>query len=87
MSTLPKSRGRRRAKGSVAEVNSLARTGGLGWDIAEYVMYCHLCGALSELGNTGMWRGCRALAHGFFMFAGRGFRQDKTAQLFLYYPN
>ena len=25
-----------------------------GWDIAEYVMYCHLCGALSETCNTFM---------------------------------
>ena len=28
--------------------------GGCGWDIAEYVMYCHLCGALSETCNTFM---------------------------------
>ena len=28
--------------------------GRLGWDIAEYVMYCHLCGALSETCNTFM---------------------------------
>ena len=55
MSTLPKSLGGREAKGSVAEAVSSARMRGCGWDIAKYVMYCHLCGALSELCNTTLW--------------------------------
>ncbi len=55
MSSPPNSQGRLEGKGSVAEAVSSARTGGIGWDIAEYVMYCHLCGALSERSNTSMW--------------------------------
>ena len=56
MSTLPENAmGGRKAKGCVAEAASSAQTRGYGWDIAEYVMYCHLCGALSELSNTSMW--------------------------------
>ena len=38
--------------------------GGCGWDIAEYVMYCHLCGALSayNLSCTVMPRICLSLS-------------------------
>ena len=56
ISTLPiNAVGGWKAKGCIAEAVSSARTGGAGWDIAEYVMYCHLCGALSETYNTSMW--------------------------------
>lgn len=39
--------GGRRGKGCAAEAVCPA-PGACGWDIAENVMYCHECGALSE---------------------------------------
>lgn len=30
----------------------LSALGKYGWDIAKYAVYCHLCEALSEFGNT-----------------------------------
>ena len=42
--------GGRKRKGVTAEARFLPK-GKRSWDIAEYVMYCHLCGALSETCN------------------------------------
>ena len=53
MSSLPKkAKGGGKGKAALPKLFPLPEIGGLGWDIAEYVMYCHLCGALSELSNT-----------------------------------
>lgn len=48
--TLQKRLGDGREKGIIAEV-MFSCLRGLGWCIAKYVMYCHLCGALSETRN------------------------------------
>ena len=55
MSIPSESRGRRKGERQRCRSCFLCpKYGGCGWDIAEYVMYCHLCGALSETCNTFM---------------------------------
>lgn len=62
MSTLPQNAmGGRKVKGCIAEVRFSAPLREISWDIAKDVMYCHLCGALSEPRNRTMWLFRRAL--------------------------
>ena len=52
MSIPSESRGRQKGERQRCRSCIFCPNGGCGWDIAEYVMYCHLCGALSETCNT-----------------------------------